>query len=180
MRVAYELEPGQTMPDLSTRYSPELLRAGSAFSYATYQHSRLPIRLFEAARIATAVINGCTACMSWRSARDVSLLGVEQGIDAAGPEPDEAFYQAVLAGDLSQLSEPERLAVIYAQRMGTDPRGLAEDEAFWAELKAAMSDEEIVDLTYCAASWIGLGRAAHVLGQDAVCALPGHVAQAAE
>ena len=39
-------------------------------------------------------------------------------------------------------------------------------------LKAALSDAEIVDLTYCAAGWIGFGRATHVLGVDAACTLP--------
>lgn len=172
MRIACELEPGTVIPDLSAITSPELVKAGSAFTFATYQHSRLPLRLFEAARIVTAVINGCTACMAWRSARDVNLLGVEGGIDAAGPEPDEAFYQALLADDLSLLDTRESLAVRYAQRMGTDPRGLAADDAFWAELKANLTDAEIVDLTYCTASWIGLGRVAHILGMDTVCALP--------
>lgn len=172
MRVAYEPQPGQPLGDLSAQYSPELLQAASGFTFATYQHSRLPLRMFEAARIATAVINGCTACMNWRSARDVRMLGVEGGIEAAGAEPDESFYQAVLANDLSSLDERERLAVIFAQRMGTEPRVLSADEAFWAELKAAMSDAEIVDLTYCCASWIGLGRAAHVLGMDAACPVP--------
>ena len=59
------------------------------------------------------------------------------------------------------------------QAMSNDPRGLAADEELWAELKAALSDAEIVDLTYCAAGWIGFGRATHVLGIDTACALPG-------
>ena len=171
MRVAFEQKPGQPLGDLSSRYLPELLKAAGAFSHATYQHSRLPLRLFEAARIATAVINGCTICMSWRSARDVQLLGVE-GSNKTGDEPDENFYQSVLAGDLSMLDTRERLAVRFAQKMGTEPRSLSADEAFWTELKAVLSDSEIVDLTYCCASWIGLGRAAHVLGIDAACQIP--------
>lgn len=172
MRVAFEQKPGQPLGDLSSQYSPELLRAAGGFVQATYQHSRLPLRLFEAARIATAVINGCTICMSWRSARDVQLLGIEGNINKAGAEPDEDFYQAVLTGDLSMLDARERLAVRFAQKMGTDPRSLSADEAFWAELKAVLSDSEIVDLTYCCAGWIGLGRAAHVLGIDAACQIP--------
>lgn len=172
MRVGLDRTPANGLVTLEAQYSPELLGAGMGFTFATYQHSRLPLRLFEAARIATAVINGCTACMNWRSARDVRLLGVEGGIAKAGPEPDEAFYQAVLADDVSVLDRREAIAVRFAQRMGTEPRALAADDAFWAEVKAALSDEEIVDLTYCCASWIGLGRAAHVLGMDTACAVP--------
>jgi len=172
MRVAFEQKPGQPLGDLSSRYSPEMLKAAGAFSHATYQHSRLPLRLFEAARIATAVINGCIICMNWRSARDVQLLGIERSTDKMGDEPDENFYQAVLEGDLSVLDARERLAVRFAQKMGTEPRSLSADEAFWTELKAVLSDSEIVDLTYCCAGWIGLGRAAHVLGIDTACQIP--------
>ena len=136
--------------------------------------------MFEAARVATAVINGCTVCRNWRSARDLEYFGVHGGVAEHGPVPDEAFYQAVLAGDLSALSPAERTATIYAQRMGTDPQGLASDDAFWAEVKSHLTDAQIVDLTYCAAAWIGLGRAVHVLGIDTACTIPTHqVAEAA-
>jgi hypothetical protein len=37
-------------------------------------------------------------------------------------------------------------------------------------MKAAFSDEEIVDLSYCIAGWMGLGRVGHALGTDRVCA----------
>ena len=173
MRVELEPQPGNAVPDLSVRYSPEIVQAGGMFSVATYSHSKLPLRLFEACRIATAVINGCTVCMNWRSQRDVTLLGVEKEMSDQAEIPDEAMYQAVLENDLSTLSGRERLAVRYSQRMGTDPQGLAVDEPFWAELKTVLSDEEIVDLTYCTAAWMALGRATHVLGIDTVCSLGG-------
>jgi alkylhydroperoxidase family enzyme len=56
--------------------------------------------------------------------------------------------------------------------MGLDPQGLAQDEGFWARFKAAFSDDEIVDLSFCVAAWIGFGRVAHALGIDTVCAIP--------
>ncbi len=173
MRVAITERPGQPMPNLAEDYAPELLGAATAFSIATYRHSILPRRLFEAARIAIAAINGCTVCRDWRTGRDSFLLGIGPGEGTAGEDPDEAFYAAVMAGDLSRLDPRERLAVLYVQAMSLDPRGLAADDALWAELKAALSDSEIVDLTYCAAGWIGFGRATHVLGIDAACTLPG-------
>lgn len=174
MRVDLAPNPDNFFPNLGETYATEIITASSAFSFATYQHSKLPLRLFEAARIATAVINGCTVCRNWRSARDVSFMGLDTGVIARGPAPDEAFYQAVLANDLDALDPRERLAVLYVQRMGEDPRGLSGDESFWAELKAALSDAEIVDLTYCCACWMGLGRAAHVLGLDTACTFPTH------
>jgi alkylhydroperoxidase family enzyme len=174
MRVALTPNPANFFPNLGEAYTPEIIAASSAFSFATYQHSKLPLRLFEAARIATAVINGCVVCKNWRSARDVSVMGLDSGVIDRGPVPDEDFYQAVLANDLDALDPRERLAVLYVQRMGEDPQALAADEDFWTALKAALSDAEIVDLTYCCACWMGLGRAAHVLGLDTACAIPTH------
>lgn len=174
MRVDLPAHADQMFPNLAEAYVPEIINASSAFSFATYTHSRLSLRMFEAARIATAVINGCIVCRNWRAERDLRFLGIEGGIAARGPVPDEAFYQALLADDLSALDNRERLAVLYARRMGEDPKGLAADETFWAELKAALSDTEIVDLTYCTACWIGLGRTAHVLGMDLACNVPTH------
>ena len=180
MRIETPIIAGQVMPDLAGQFVPEIGAAALAFSQAGYRHSALPLRLFEAARIATAAINGCTVCRNWRSARDLEFFGVHGGVSDHGPVPDEAFYQAVLAGDLSALSPAERIATVYVQRMGTDPQGLASDEPFWSEVKTYLTDGQIVDLTYCAAAWIGLGRAVHVLGIDTACTIPTHrVAEAA-
>ncbi len=179
MRVAITERPGQAMPNLAEAFAPDLVNAATAFSIATYQHSRLPLRLFEAARIAIAVINGCTVCQAWRTAGHGGLLGLEGERAQGGPEPDEAFYRALLAGDDSKLEERERLAVDFARKMSLDPQGLATDENLWARLKQALSDDQIVDLTYCCAGWIGFGRATHVLGVDVMCQLPALEADAA-
>jgi alkylhydroperoxidase family enzyme len=173
MRVAAVGPQDQPFPDLSP-YAPGLIAAAGNFAAAAYIHSKLPLRLFEAARTATAVINGCTVCMNWRAARDVQYLGLAGGVTALGPEPDEAFYQAVLAGDYSKLTAKERLGVEFVQRTGEDPKGLAEDDAFWARMRKEFTDAEIVDLAYCNAAWMGLGRLTHVLGVDVACAIPTH------
>lgn len=179
MRVELAPQPNAPIPDLSVEYSPEIVRAGGAFAMAPYQYSKLPLRLFEACRIATAVINGCTVCMNWRAQRDLRILGYDGGVIEQGNAPDEAMYQAVLHDDLSGLTEKERLAVRFSQKMGTDPRGLGDDEAFWAQLKNVMTDAEIVDLTHCTAAWMAMGRVAHVLGVDGVCSIGGPLAEAA-
>ena len=63
--TATEIDPGAV-------YIPEIAKAGGAFAKAVYSNSKLPLRTFEAARIVTAVINGCKICMNWRATRDVS------------------------------------------------------------------------------------------------------------
>ena len=70
------------------------------------------------------------------------------------------------------MPQPTRVvAVKYAKAMGSEPKQLAKDEALWSELKKHFSDQEITDLTYCIAGWMGMGRVAHVLGLDQDCAI---------
>ena len=160
-------------------YAPGLLSAAFGYSKATYEQSRLSLREFEAARSRTAQINGCQLCQTWRSDRDTvsyleSLGGAGDSVATRGdPAPDEPFYDAVIDWRTSSLfSDRERIAIEYAEGLGLNPHDIAKDEAFWARAKAAFSDEELVDLSYCIACWMGLGRVAHALGIDGVCQIP--------
>ena len=152
-------------------HAKEISAAGNAFAYAIYEHSKLPLRVFEAARIATAQINGCQICMNWQTNRDIKQMGIEGGVTLNGEAPDKSFYTHLLQDDLSHLNQQESLAVKYAKAMGSEPRELAKDEALWSELKKHFNDQEITDLTYCIAGWMGMGRVAHVLGLDQDCAI---------
>ena len=161
-----------------TGFAPEIGAAAGGFAKAVYQHSRLPLRVLEAARYRTAAINGCELCIGFRAAEHVGPLLDAMGGDSAasiatrgGPAPDEAFYAAVADWRASPwLSERERLAAEYAERVGEAPRSLEGDNALWARLHIAFTPTELVDLTLCLAAWIGLGRVAHVLELDGVCA----------
>lgn len=155
--------------DATKFHAPELAKAGNEFAFTIYQNSKLPMRVFEAARIATAVINGCLVCKDFRVAGGVESLGVKGGVTENGEAPEETFYTALLADDLSGLNKRETLAVEYAKGMGLDPQGIASNEAFWAAFKSEFTDQEITDLTYCIAGWMGLGRVVHVLGIDKAC-----------
>ena len=179
-----ESEGGYT-PKLS-HYAREITSAARQFSLETYRHSKLTLREFEGARARTAEINGCRRCQGWRSARDLPDyfaafdLKPERTVADKGAAPDEAYYASVSAWQTSALYSPrERLAIEYAERMGTDPQGLAADEEFWGRAKDLFSDEEIVDLSYCIACWMGLGRVSHVLGVDTTDACPIAVSGAA-
>ncbi len=153
-------------------YAPDIVAAGNAYAWSIYKHSKLPLRVFEAARIATAVINGCLLCKNFRVARDISQLGIDGGVINNGGAPDEAFYTAILDEDLTALDESELLAVRYAQMMGTNPKGLAVDEEFWLDFKAVFNDQQVADITYCIGAWMSMGRAIHVLGLDVACMAP--------
>jgi len=143
MRIDVPFQQGDYPLDAAKSHIPEMVAAANEFAFSIYQHSKLPIRVFEAARIATAVINGCTVCKGFRVANGVASLGVEGGVPENGEPPEEAFYEAVLADDTKGLDQREKLAVEYAKGMGKDPQGIAVDERFWAEFKSAFTDQEI-------------------------------------
>lgn len=161
---------------LSEHFAAEIVSAGFAFSKTVYQHSKLSLREFEGARARTAEINGCQVCQNFRADRDLPSFfenfggSVEDSVASRGPAPDQDFYRNVSNWQkYPGFSEREKLAIAYAERMGTDPQGLAADDVFWERFKGAFSDAEIVDLTYGIACWMGLGRATHVLGMDGPC-----------
>lgn len=157
-------------------HAREIMAAAGGFSKAVYTHSRLSLREFEGARSRTAAINGCLICQAFRAARDTPAMFAGNGVRPPhlvsdnGPAPDEAFYAAVSEWRTSPLfSDRERLAIEFAERFAEEPKALSADEDFWTRAHAAFDDGEIVDLAHSVASWVGLGRVAHVLGFDTVC-----------
>ena len=177
MRIAMPSEhQSNPLAHLADNFSREIVTAAIAFSMAGYQNSKLSLREFEGARARTAEINGCQVCQAFRAGRHLAGYfdsyggNVKTSVATRGPAPGESFYRNVShASDDPQYSERERVAIAYAERLAFDPHGVATDEAFWARAKAVFSDDEIVDLSYNIASWIGFGRITHALGLDTVC-----------
>ena len=169
MRINLNQDSDNVMTGPGEIYAKEISGAGNAFALAIYQHSKLPLRVFEAARMATAMINGCMICMNWQSKRDVHQMGITNGVIENGEAPNQDCYSNLLSENYVHLSKKELLAVKFAKAMGEDPKGLSNDEKFWVEVKDVFSDAEITDLTYCIAGWMGMGRVAHVLGLDQNC-----------
>jgi alkylhydroperoxidase family enzyme len=149
-----------------TELASPLTAAAGGYSSAVYDKSSLSLREFEAARVTMARINQCAICIEWRTARDVP------GRSADPNEVPESFYDQVGAGDLTGLDDRERLAAEFAKRYSTDHLGM--DDAFWAELHAHYSDDELVDLALCVASWLALGRFNQVFDIDGACRVPAH------
>src|SRR5580704_6267400 len=107
---------------------------------AAYNKSILPVRVREAARMRIAQLNDCPVCLTFRAA-SVKESGVA-----------EDFYAHVAEHQTSDLySEQERLAIAYA---------------FFGRLRSVFTDAEILDLTICLATFLGLGRLLRVLGID--------------
>ena len=166
----------QPFTHVAKHYATEIVSAGGAFGTAPYQYSKMSLRELEGARYRTAQINGCNTCMNFRGERDFPGLfevfggDLDNSVYTRGPAPDEEFYSNVANWhDYPGFSERERLAIRYAEGMGQTPHDIAQDEEFWVRAKAVFSDDEIVDITYSIAAWMGTGRAMHALGLDTVC-----------
>jgi alkylhydroperoxidase family enzyme len=124
------------------------------FSEAVYGSSKLPLREREAARWTIALINDCVVCQDTRAK------------DAASHAVDEGFYADVASwATTDALTEREKLAAEFAQRFALDHQAM--DDAFWARLRGAFSDDEVADLIICCGMFLGLGRAMAVVGVPA-------------
>ncbi|MEI7623800.1 MAG: carboxymuconolactone decarboxylase family protein [Actinomycetes bacterium] len=147
-----------------TGAAPGLSIPAAQFSAAVYEKSALPLREFEAARIRIAQINNCQQCLGWRSARDAPARASEAG------DIDEEFYAHVGDASWQGFTERETLAVEFAERFALDH--LSMDDPFWARLRSAFSDSEIVDLGLCVGMWISQGRLNQILDVDGACRVP--------
>lgn len=144
-----------------TQLAPDVSIPAAGFSSAIYERADLPLREFEAARMAVARVNDCAICLSWRSGRDVAA---RQGEADAVPE---SFYDVGPDGAPVGATRREALAAEFAHRFCTDHLGV--DDDLWRRLHEAFSDAELVELGLCVAGWLALGRFNRVFGLDGAC-----------
>jgi AhpD family alkylhydroperoxidase len=136
--------------------SPELGAAvGALAAKVGGKGLALSWRVREAARMRIAQINGCNICMAWR-VPSLARHGVDEELYAHVEQPESGDY-----------SVQERLAIEYAEKFALDHRSL--DDAFFARMRAAFSDQEIFELTVCIGDWVAFGRMTAVLDLDEAC-----------
>lgn len=132
---------------------PEMAPAVGKLIDAVYHKSILPTRERELARMRVAQLNACNACADFRA-----------GSVRAEAISEELYESVAQFRSDERFTAREKLAIEYAERFATDHTNI--DDAFFASLRAAFSDEEIVDLTLCLGAFVGLGRFLAVLGID--------------
>jgi alkylhydroperoxidase family enzyme len=71
--------------------------------------------------------------------------------------------------DYEGFSDREKIAIEYAERFALDH--LSIDDEFFERLRAQLTDEEIVDLSICIATFVGFGRLTKILALDQGCAV---------
>jgi AhpD family alkylhydroperoxidase len=137
---------------------PEMAGMVDRMVSTVYQRSLLPAAEREVARMRIAQLNACDACATFRAPSVV-----EAGVT-------EDLYQHLDEYESwPGYTTRQRLAIEYAERFATAHREI--DDAFFAQLRDAFSDEEILDLTLCVAVYLGLGRTLEVLQIRDNCAL---------
>ena len=112
---------------------PDLLKTIVPVFEAFFMAGRIPPHMFELMRLKTGEINRCTYCATVRAA------GVR---DQVGPKEGAVFGDI----DESALSRREFLGIKLAEYMAGDPNYIP--DAFYDELKAEFSQEEIVEMIF--------------------------------
>jgi len=144
---------------------PGIGPAAASMSLAVYEHSRVDLEAFEAARLRLAQINGCLICKSWRTERD-------------GATVPEGFAEDVANWKTSEgLSGRARAAAQFAELFATDHHALADDSSDAARnITEHFNEQERVELAMCCGAWMSFGRLNRIFGIDEACQLPAHAA----
>jgi uncharacterized peroxidase-related enzyme len=121
-------KPGNVQKALAHR--PEMLKAFLGF-YATVGRS-LDRKLYELIYVRVSFINECRYCTQHHVASS----------KRAGLTPED--WTALKAGNYSRLSEKERAALTYVEKLTRAPHEIT--EADFNELKKHFSEPEIVDI----------------------------------
>jgi alkylhydroperoxidase family enzyme len=82
---------------------------------------------------------------------------------------EEMYRHVAEYRERDDYSEREKLAIEYAERFALDHRNI--DDEFFVRLREHFGDDEIVDLSICIATFIGLGRILAILRIDPTCSV---------
>jgi AhpD family alkylhydroperoxidase len=154
-----DLPPGEA-PEIvrALMLRPALAHAVAAYNDAVFA-SALDWRLHELVRMRVAQINGCIACLAWRTPEAVAAGVTEELLDGV------SGY-----GSSSAYTPAEKVALEFTERFCTDSAAI-EDELL-NRLGAHFDAGEIVELALVIGKYLSQGRFMQVLGLDQACAVP--------
>lgn len=141
-------------------HRPDIVKAFGAFYWTLQMEGQLDRKLVELVRLAIAQINQCKNCLGSRYQDSI-----DQGLT-------EEMVAALPSAETSPLfSDREKAAIAFGQKMAADHYGVGDEE--FARLHRFFSEEEIVELGFDVAQFIGIGRLFAVLdATNTVCAIP--------
>ena len=150
-----EIPEGKGDPEVRMwKLRPEMGMGAGALSHAVYEQSIVPVRERELARMRIAQINDCAICQQWRKTAGAAEALTED--DYANVARVAHVSPATPSGSGWRSSTPS----------GSRSTTTRIDDDFFARLRAAYTDAEILDLTVCIGAWLALGRTMNVLGID--------------
>lgn len=126
-----------------TAYNRAMLRMQIGMPGPVQMGILLEPRLLELVRLRSAQLGGCAECAA---ARYGDLVGEDE-------------VSCLIAGQYDDLTERERLAVLYITLVHTDHHSVGDE--FYRELRSVFSTAEIVELGFYVASNVGLHRVLH-------------------
>jgi hypothetical protein len=133
-----------TVPFQLTGYNPELLRKQLRRLEEDWHFGLLEPRLQELVRLRSAQVNACEPCSLSRKEED---------------SIDESEVACMVAGDDSQLSPRERLAVRLMEKLSIDHHSIGDDD--FRDLAAEFTRAEIVELGALCSGLVGAHRWMH-------------------
>ena len=125
-------------------HRPALLEGFVALFETVAERGSFDPELLELARLRVAAVHQCAYCATVRT-REVAHAVAPREAAVLGEEIDPA-----------PLAEREALAVRFADLMSRDPQRITDD--FFADLRGAFTDAEIVELGLFLALEVGLDR----------------------
>lgn len=120
------------------------------FMRALRENGTLPRRLVELVRLRVSFHNQCRTCMSIRYA-DALDAGLTDGLVCSLEHPEEA----------DDLTGAEKAALAFADQMATDH--LAVTDMTFARLYEHFDDQQVMELCFQVATFVGYGRMGAVL-----------------
>jgi len=112
--------------------------------------SVLPGRLVELVRLRVAFHNQCRSCMAMRYSTALED-GLDQDLVCSLEKPQES----------DDLTDAEKAALALADRFATDH--LSVDDALFARLREHFGEQEVMELLFQVATFVGYGRMGAVL-----------------
>lgn len=141
-------------------HRPDIVDAFAPFYWKLQMEGLLDRKLIELVRLAIAQINQCMNCLGSRY-QDSIDQGLTEEMVAALPNVERSLL----------FTDREKAAIVFAQKMASNHFSVGDED--FARLHKHFSEQEIVELGFDVAQFIGIGRLFAVIdATNTVCAIP--------
>ncbi|MCK9246352.1 MAG: carboxymuconolactone decarboxylase family protein [Anaerolineaceae bacterium] len=141
-------------------HRPDIVQSFGPFYWKLQMEGLLDRKLIELVRLGIAQVNQCKNCLGARYQDSI-----EQGLT-------EEMVEALPGVEASPLfTDREKAAIVFGQKMAMDHYSVGDED--FVRLHKYFTEEEIVELGFDVAMFIGIGRFFAVLdATNTVCSIP--------